>query len=107
VVCWSNLLASHLYIWVELQPYHGSEQDFSLECERTQLLGKARFGPYTSIPSSRVDIVCLQETKFAAVPQQTLLAMLGSDFLNYIELPSIGASGGILVAWRNSVGITG
>jgi exonuclease III len=59
------------------------------------------------VSSSRVDIVCLQETKFAAVSQHTLLAMLGSDFLNYIELPSIGASGGILVAWRNSVGITG
>jgi exonuclease III len=61
----------------------------------------------TLVSSSRVDIVCLQETKFAAVSQRTLLAMLGSDFLNYIELPSIGASGGILVAWRNSVGITG
>jgi hypothetical protein len=31
----------------------------------------------------------------------------GSDFLNHIELPSIGASGGILVAWRNYVTSTG
>jgi hypothetical protein len=25
---------------------HQAEEDFSLECERTQLLGKARLGPY-------------------------------------------------------------
>jgi exonuclease III len=36
-----------------------------------------------------------------------MLAMLGSDFSSFVELPSIGASGGILVAWRNSVGTTG
>jgi exonuclease III len=61
----------------------------------------------TLVTSSQVDIVCLQETKFAAVSQRVLLTMLGSDFLNYIELPSNGASGGIRVAWRNSVGTTG
>lgn len=61
----------------------------------------------TLITSSQVDIVCLQETKFAAVSQRVMLAMLGSDFSSFVELPSIGASGGILVAWRNSVGTTG
>jgi hypothetical protein len=42
-----------------------------------------------------------------AVSQQVLLAMLGSDFSNFVELQSNGASGGILVAWRNSVGTIG
>jgi exonuclease III len=57
----------------------------------------------TLVSTSRVDIVCLQETKFVVVSRRVLLPMLGSDFTNFVELPSTGASGGILVAWRNSV----
>jgi exonuclease III len=59
------------------------------------------------VSTSHVDIVCLQETKFATVSQRILLPMLGSDFSNFVELPSTGSSGGILVAWKNSVGSTG
>lgn len=33
-----------------------------------------------------------------------ILSLLGSDFPHFIELPSVGASGGILVAWRHSLG---
>jgi hypothetical protein len=36
-----------------------------------------------------------------------LLPMLGTDFANIIELPANRANGGILVAWRNSLGTTG
>lgn len=32
------------------------------------------------------------------IPRGTLLSMLGSDFSYHVELPSIAASGGILVA---------
>jgi exonuclease III len=47
----------------------------------------------------RIDVVCLQETKMAAISRQIVLSMLGSDFdNNYIFLPSVGASGGILIA---------
>jgi exonuclease III len=42
--------------------------------------------------------VCVQETKLTEVPRRTLLSMLGSDFSNFLVLPSLGASGGILVA---------
>ena len=59
---------------------------------------------HTLVNSSRVDVVCLQETKMAAVSRGTLLSMLGSDFSYFIELPSIGASGGILIAWRHNLG---
>jgi len=59
---------------------------------------------HTLVNSSRVDVVCLQETKMAAVSRGTLLSMLGSDFSYFIELPSIGASGGILIAWRHGLG---
>jgi len=31
------------------------------------------------VDSARVDIVCIEETKMAAVSQQVLLSMLGSD----------------------------
>jgi exonuclease III len=60
----------------------------------------------TLVSTTRVNIVCLQETKFATVSQRILLSMLGSDFSNFVELPPPGASGGILVAWKNSVGST-
>lgn len=37
-----------------------------------------------------------------------VLSMLGSEFVNnYISLPSIGASGGILIAWRARLGTVG
>ena len=54
----------------------------------------------TLVTSARIDIVCLQETKMAGVSRSTLLSMLGSDFYS-VELPSVGASGGVLVAWRH------
>ena len=39
-----------------------------------------------------------------AVSRGTLLSMLGSDFSDFVELPAIGASGGILIAWRHGLG---
>jgi exonuclease III len=60
------------------------------------------------VGSARVDVVCLQETKMLAISRRVLLSMLGSDFdSNFISLPSAGASRGILVAWRNALGVTG
>ena len=50
--------------------------------------------------SSKIDVVCLQETKMSTVSRRMVLSMLGSDFdNNFIYLPSDGVSGGILVAW--------
>jgi exonuclease III len=59
------------------------------------------------VVSSRADIVCIQETKMTAISQRIKLSTLGSDFTGYITLPSIGANGGIFVAWRRHIGITG
>jgi hypothetical protein len=50
--------------------------------------------------------VCLQETKMAVVPQRVLLWLV-TDFTNHVELPANGSSGGILAAWRRSLGTTG
>lgn len=35
---------------------------------------------------------------------RTVLAMLGYDFTYSMSLPSVGASGGVLVAWRHGLG---
>ena len=48
----------------------------------------------TLVNSSRVDVVCIQETKMATVSRSTILSTLGSDFAHFVELPSVGASGG-------------
>lgn len=41
----------------------------------------------------------------SAISRQLILSMLGSDFdNNFICRPSIGASGGILIAWRRRLG---
>ena len=46
----------------------------------------------------RVDVVCIQETTMTEVSHGTILARLGSNFDNYVALPSDGASVVILVA---------
>jgi exonuclease III len=55
------------------------------------------------ILSSRVDIVCLQETKVAAINQFFLCSVFGSDFDKFVMLPAIGSSGGIIIAWKSVV----
>jgi exonuclease III len=54
-----------------------------------------------------VDVVCLQETKMQNISYLTILSMLGSNFSEYIFFPSVGVSGGILVAWRHNLKSTG
>lgn len=59
---------------------------------------------HTLVDSAKVDVVCLQETKMAGISRGIILSMLGADFSHYAELPSAGASGGILIAWKHSLG---
>lgn len=49
------------------------------------------------VDSIRADIVCLQETKMAAVSRQLLLSSLGWDLDNFIELLAEGAWLGAMV----------
>jgi len=58
----------------------------------------------TLVNSSRVDFVCLQETKMPVISQGVILSMLGSVFSHWVVLPAVGASGGILLAWRQDLG---
>jgi exonuclease III len=57
--------------------------------------------------SLRCDVVCLQETKMTEVSRFLVTRMLGPDFKNFVVMPSVGASGGILVAWRDRLSYQG
>jgi exonuclease III len=57
----------------------------------------------TLVEATHADIVCLQETKITAMPQQVILSALGLGFSDLQELPAARASGGIPVAWRNQI----
>jgi hypothetical protein len=49
------------------------------------------------------DIVCLQETKKEAFDAAFIRKICPATFDRFELLPSVGASGGILIAWKSSV----
>jgi exonuclease III len=59
------------------------------------------------VESAWADIVCIQETKIANLSQRVTLSALGSGFSDYVVLPAVGASGGVLVAWKQHLQATG
>jgi exonuclease III len=54
--------------------------------------------------SSKIDVVCLQETKMEDISRINVIQMFGRDFSNFIFLPLVRASGGILLVWRDRLG---
>jgi hypothetical protein len=48
-------------------------------------------------------VICLQETKKETFDALFLKKICPSGFDNFEVLPSVGASGGILIAWKGSV----
>jgi exonuclease III len=48
----------------------------------------------TFADTSRADIVCIQETEITTMTTRILLSALGSDFSEFLVVPSVGASGG-------------
>jgi hypothetical protein len=46
----------------------------------------------------RANVVCIQETKMVEISVQTVLSSMGSNFVHRLVLPSVGSSGGVLVA---------
>jgi len=51
--------------------------------------------------------VCVQETKIADISRRIILSAFGVDLSDYAVVPSAGASGGILIAWRRHIGVSG
>jgi exonuclease III len=62
-----------------------------------------RTGVRSVVASTNASIVCLQETKLAAVSPSIVIEALGADFDAYFCLPANGTRGGILVAWKSRV----
>jgi exonuclease III len=58
------------------------------------------------VDSAKIDVVCCQETKMQPISRRDILSMLGVEFTEFVFLPSIGNSGGILVAWKRNIGHT-
>jgi exonuclease III len=57
------------------------------------------------VSSMNIDVVCIQESKMSVCSRRVILSMLGIDFdNNFICLPAVGASGGIVLAWRSRIG---
>jgi exonuclease III len=59
------------------------------------------------VSSFRAEVVCIQETKIEEISRFSVLSWLGADFADFVFLPSVGASGGIMVAWKSHLGFTG
>jgi exonuclease III len=59
------------------------------------------------VDSVKADVVCLQETKMSVFSRLFVFRLLGSEFQNFVFTPSVGASGGILVAWKNNISSCG
>ena len=54
---------------------------------------------------TKVDIVCIQETKMETISRQYVPALCPGFFLQPLQfVPSVGASGGLLVAWKHDLG---
>lgn len=54
------------------------------------------------VVDSHCDILCLQETKREIFDDQFLRNICPPSFDKYVYLPSVGASGGSLVAWESN-----
>jgi exonuclease III len=64
-------------------------------------------GVQNLVASLRIDVVCLQATKMEVISHVSVLQMFGPDFSNFVFLPSVGASGGILIALKDGLGSLG
>ena len=52
---------------------------------------------------SQCSVVCLQETKLSACSRTTMKSICPYGFDQFVESPSRGAFGGLLVVWRSDV----
>lgn len=55
------------------------------------------------ISESQCAVACLQETKLSNCPCSLIKSICPMGFDQFIESPSRGASGGILIVWRSDI----
>jgi exonuclease III len=57
------------------------------------------------VASMNLDVVCIQESKMSECSRRVILSFVSIEFdSNFICLPAVGASGGIILAWRSRIG---
>lgn len=55
------------------------------------------------LSQERASVACLVETKLDVLSQAMANDLMGIMYFDYVLLPSVGASGGVVVAWRRDV----
>ena len=55
------------------------------------------------IRDHHVSVVCFQESKFQAVTPTLISQCCGPKFSSFLAVPSVGASGGLILAWDDDV----
>jgi len=102
----TNIMRSCLVFSCTLLTYHGYHLRISYQVD--MLLDSVALINHLCIAHSsefiQVDVVCIQKTKMTEVCHGTVLSTLGSNFDNYVALPSDGALVVILVAWQHCIG---
>ena len=53
--------------------------------------------------NTNCDIICFQETKKETMDQAFVRKILPPTFDDFLFVPSVGASGGLLVAWKSTL----
>lgn len=53
--------------------------------------------------SAKVDVVCLQETKMEVFGAEVVQEILGGRFMEWLHLPAMGTTGGVLLYWDSRV----
>jgi exonuclease III len=55
------------------------------------------------VGTTQSDIVCLQETKKAAISRHMVLSLLGVEYDEFLVLPALDTRGGVPVAWKGNI----
>jgi exonuclease III len=55
-----------------------------------------------NLSAQPLDVICLQETKLSGVSRSKAASFLPPGFANLSSIDSVGASGGLITAWRDS-----
>lgn len=55
------------------------------------------------LATTKINIVCLQETKMDVIDNFVVMQCLGPSFDGFAYLPAVETRGGILLAWDSSV----
>jgi exonuclease III len=84
---------------------HNNVRQWNVLCWNIRGLNASRkWDPIRNkIMQANCDVICLQETKKETLHLDFLRKFLPPSFDDFLFVPSVGASGGLLVAWKSSL----